>query len=617
MFCNEVSALGRRWTVRSVPDAASTDPVTLRDGTLVPDEVVAIARGRGVQDVRAYLEPTLRDFMPNPSVLANMDAAADRFAKALVEGERIAILGDYDVDGATSTSQLRRYQMMLGVENPLYHIPARLTEGYGPNIPAIEALFEKGARLLVIADSGTGAITQIARAREIGMDVIVLDHHEPLGDGSVPDGLVVNPKMPPNDGAYGYLCTAGLAFLFLVAVNRSLRVSGAFSRSGFGPEPKIQSLLGLAALGTVADVVALRNMNRALVACGLPLMASNPGLKALFELCKADRRAQAEVDNKTKNHKDIEYNAYACGFILGPCINAAGRISDTRLGTELLCTDDPEEAKRLAAMLFGLNRERQKMQEAMVSHAIRTVTDRGPDDSVLVLYDETWHPGIIGLGASKVKDQFDRSAVVIGAGGKGSGRSVVGFNIGKAFLEAVESGIIIKGGGHDAAGGLTIDPARIDEFRAFMNEQSKGTQRPMTKVDLVSEVGAITASAVWNFERLAPFGMGNANPQVAFVGGAVTSCSPLPIKQKDPDGPPPAPKHIKGGLVTARGSVEFIMFNAMGTPLGDAMLGAVGHYVDIVGEVSVNEFRSKMTIQIKPADAMIGGPVTFIESIAA
>jgi single-stranded-DNA-specific exonuclease len=606
VFCSDVSALDRRWRVRE--EAGQTviqrdpggAPVT-RSGAAVSEVVVQIAARRGASDVSAFLEPSLRDFMPDPSSLPGMDEAAARFSLAIERRETVAVLGDYDVDGATSTAILLRYLRHFGLK-PIFHIPRRLEEGYGPNVPAIESLASEGATLLLIVDSGTGkqAFPSVSRAKALGMDVIVIDHHEPNEDGTKPDCILVNPKMPEAGGSLAHLCTAGLAFLFLVGVNRRLRDTGAFADLGIA-QPYLQDLLGLVCLGTVADVVPLKTLNRAYVKLGLAFMTRNVGLAALMEVAA---RARKEDDDKRgrkqKQGSDGKGLAseYACGFVLGPCINAAGRIDDTRLGTLLLSTDDPAEAAELADRLYALNQERRRMQEEMVEACMLSVSDPGPDDAVIVLYDPSWHPGVVGLGASKVKDAFDRSAVIIGADGKGSGRSVKGFNIGKAFLRATEAGILKKGGGHAAAGGLTIDPARVDEFRAFMQEQSKGTVRPETNVDIAVPVGQMSVDTVQGFEALAPFGMGNQKPRVAFVGGVLDSVRIL------------SEKHVKARLVSGNGQVDLILFNCLGTPLGSKLIEAEGRYVDVLGAPQVNDYMGRVSVQVQPQDMMVGAPAT-------
>jgi single-stranded-DNA-specific exonuclease len=586
VFCNEISARNRRWEVRPAPE--TLPEVTLRNGEKVPREVVEIAVRRGVEDVAAFLEPSLRAFMPDPSTMTGMDDAVARFVQAIEQRERIAVFGDYDVDGATSTAVLIRYLRMVGVDDSIFYIPQRLTEGYGPNSPAMDKLHAQGTRLVVIVDSGTTAFEPIQRAVDLGMEVIVIDHHEPKETGELPPAHVVNPKRVEEDGSLAHLCTAGLALMFLVGVNRKLRNDGYFARTGVS-EPVLSDLLGIVALGTVADVVPLRTLNRAFVALGLRQMGKIAGIRALVEATGQD-----------------EFSARTCGFVFGPCINAGGRISDTMQGARLLITDDEDEAREIATRLFELNRERQQMQKEMVADCIRSVEESNSDDAVIVAFNQNWHPGVVGLGASKVKDHFDRSAVVIGQDGKGSGRSVDGFNIGKAFIKAVEAGLLKKGGGHAAAGGLTIDPALLPEFRAFMNEQAKGLERPPTKVDIALPVGGLTQRGVEAFELLAPFGMGNAKPRIAFTGGVLDEVRIL------------KGTHVKGRISSMDGSasIDFILFGGVGTPLGDALIGAEGRFVDIMGEAGLNTYGGVTKIQVRPDDAMIGAPAAVFAAAA-
>jgi len=600
VFCSDTSVCGRRWEVR--PDPGSPPTVTvdasghpvLRDGTHVPRELVTIAARRGAADVSLFLEPTIRAAAPDPSSLASMDAAAELFCRAVRERRRVAVFGDYDVDGATSTALVLRWLTQAGIGDSLFHIPHRLTEGYGPNIPAIENLRREGAELLVIVDSGTGAFGPIARAREIGLDVIVLDHHEPNEDGRLPDAVVVNPKLPANDGSLSYLCAAGLVFLFLAAVNRLLRREGFFGQAG-QPEPNLTDMLGMVALGTVADVVPLKGLNRAYVHTGLRYMDRIPGIVAL----------QAAINDGREESKQVGWTAHACGFSYGPCINAGGRISDTMQGTRLLISDGGPEAAAMAGRLVGLNTDRREMQKEMVDACMEKAAEPGPDDSVIVIYDPAWHPGVVGLCASKVKDHHDRSAVVIGTDGKGSGRSVEGFNIGKAFLQAAALGILKKGGGHSAAAGLAIDPARVDEFRAFMQEQSRGLVRPPSRIDLAVPVGGIPTAAVQDFEMLAPFGMGNPRPRVAVTGGVLDDVRVL------------KGKHVKARLVDGRAQVDLILFNGVGTMLGDVLRRSQGFHVDVLGEIGINEYGGRTRIQIKPTDAMVGAAATEMAEAAA
>jgi single-stranded-DNA-specific exonuclease len=593
LFCCDSSFSGRDWRLREHCHTPAKK-LTLRNGRVIPELILDIIARRGVDNAASYLEPGLKAFMPNPSILQGMDEASARFAKAIENRERIAIYGDYDVDGATSTAQILRYLKQVGIEDAVYYIPQRLSEGYGANTPAVEKLCLDGNKLLVFVDNGTGAFEPLARAAQLGAESIVIDHHEVAEDGSLPQCILVNPKRPGEDGTLAHLCTAGLVFMFLVAVNRYLRENGWFTRSGVA-EPRIFDLLGLVALGTVADVMKLRTLNRAYVTLGLPIMREIPGIDALMTIIDEERR---EREIKKKGHdrwfKSLDATAYACGFMIGPCINAAGRISDTMQGTRLLTTDDPEEAKVMARTLYDLNRERQQMQEAIVEGAINQIAESGTDSNVVIAYSPEWHPGVVGIAAAKVRERFDRSAVVIGADGKGSGRSADTFNMGLAFLQACEIGLIKKGGGHAAAGGLTVDPLRLDELREFMKEASKDVVRLPLDLDVVCRIGDLDLATVQTFDVMEPFGMGNAKPRMALVGAVLESVQIV------------GHGSLKGVLKDGTYVMDAMLFNALETPVGEAFQAAAGHRVDVMGEVRVGRYGGRDTLSITVDDFRVG-----------
>jgi single-stranded-DNA-specific exonuclease len=590
-FCGEKSVLNREWEVRR-PANSAHDNVITESAIQVPAVLSEILRGRGFPDAGSFLEPTLKSHMPDPYILQGMKEAVLRFGEALTGKEKIALYGDYDVDGATSTALVQRYLRLAGIQDSVIYIPQRLTEGYGPNAPAMDILRDGGASLVVILDSGTLAFGPIERARELGMSVIVIDHHEPLENGDLPDAIVVNPKRQGEDGSLAHLCTAGLAFLFLAGVGRHLRSLNFFAPPG-PPEPKLTELMGLVALGTVADMVSLHGLNRVFVRQGLPRLELIPGIRALLEVTSANSRAEALANGRKWKERPVD--ARTCGFSLGPCINAGGRISDTMLGAKLLTNEDPAEVAALAETLDCLNRERRKLQEGTVENCIASVSARNTDDKVIVAYDESWHPGVVGLAANRIKDEFDRSAVVIGTGGKGSGRGLRGFNIGLAFQRAHDAGLLIKGGGHAAAGGLTIDPLKMEEFRAFMNLQAQNFTPMPTEVDLAVPVGGLKVSAVEAFSMLEPFGQGNEPPVVVFTGGVLRRVQIL------------SDVYVKATLHGGDYSVK-VFFRGAGTKLGKAILAAEGRYVDLMGKVTVDTYGNAPSVQIEPRDAMIGPP---------
>lgn len=568
------SISGKTW---HVPTGRSAPPkVVLSDGTHVPPEVVFITLGRGIADVAGWLEPSVRSSMPDPHVLPRVREAAVRISDAVLADEKVALYGDYDVDGATSVAQMARWIGALTGKLPRIYIPDRIIEGYGPNAKSMDTLAAEGVRLLIIQDSGTTAFEPIARARELGMDVIVLDHHEPIADGSLPDALVVNPKLADSlELGLDYLCTAGLTMFVLVACNREMRERKGFDLKGV-PEPDLRQLWGLTALGTVADMVPLVKLNRAYVRTGLHYSDTNPGLHALMRA----------TDN-------FEPSPYSCGFIWGPCINAGGRLGDTSRGAILLSSDDDRLCDTLAGDLRDVNEERKKVQAEMMDsayEAIEAAGGTGSPDAVMVLANESWHPGVIGVAAGKIKERIDRSVVLIGSGGKGSARSVGNFNMGQAFHGAVKAGIISKGGGHAAAAGLTVDLARVDDLRAYLNEMSTGVVRMPLRADLVIDVDVLTVALVRAFSLMEPFGMGNPGPRILLKGGTVGK--PQVMKAR----------HLKFPLGNSRGRVQLMMWHGVDTDLGRTLTAAVGRPAEALGRLKINTYGGKENLQMEVDD---------------
>ena len=568
-----LSATGKQWKVSSW---IADETIVLEDGTPVPDEIVSIIKGRGVEDVSAWLKPDLEKFMPNPLLIPRLKEAAHRICEAVRSGEKVALYGDYDVDGATSVAQVSRWFCAAGAPKPRIYIPDRLTEGYGPNEKAMEKLKSEGIGLLIVQDSGTAALAPLSHAHSLGMDIVVIDHHEPREDGLLPPGIVVNPKL--EDTLHlnmTYLCTAGLTFLVLVACNRMMIDSGWFREKEL-PVPDIKRLLGLVALGTVADVVPLVKLNRAYVARGLLYASDNPGLNALMGV--TDRG---------------DLTAYNCGFVWGPCINAGGRLGDTSQGARLLSGDDEDECLALALSLRDMNEERKGVQSAIVDKVYETIENNGGTgrpDEVLVVHVPDAHPGVIGIAAGKVKERMDRSVVVIGQGGKGSARAVVGYNMGQYFLKAAEDGLLVKGGGHAAAAGLTIDTDKIEEFRLFLNSTSRGLVRPPLKVELERHIDDISISLVRKFGLLAPFGMGNPGVSVLLTGGHVSNVQ----RNKG--------RHIKCLLKGEKSTVTIMFWHGIGTELGDLILAADGRSADFVGKLKAGFYAGRDYVEMDPVD---------------
>jgi Single-stranded DNA-specific exonuclease len=583
-FCNTVSVRGREWAVRDRAVVTDT-PVGIHP------LAASIAASRGFE-LERYFSPSIKAEMPDPSRFKGMDEAVEKFCDAIQAGKNIAVYSDYDVDGATSAALVLRWIRAIGLD-AVYYIPDRMTEGYGLNSPAITKLKnEVGIEFIIFLDAGTTAHEPLATAQALGLESVVIDHHDPdemrrdtengnpeagylvpcPGEIGIPATLV-NPKRPDEDRAFDYLCTAGLAFLFLVGVNREMRQRGFFKDV---KEPDLKRWLGIVALGTIADVVPLVGLNRAYVALGLPRMADVPGLRAL------------NVANG-----EVGYTAYNCGFKFGPCINAAGRIGNTRTGTLLLATDDLKEADELAQLLVETNEERKAIERAAVEEAVERL-EEFKDDPVAVIGDENWHPGVVGLVASRVKDRLNRPAVIIGQDGKSSCRSVEGFDIGSAVIAAFKAGILVKGGGHTMAAGLTVTQDRIADLRAFLCERARGFVQPPVQIDVALKCGELTPAMVDAFGRMAPFDQkDNPEPMIAVYGGWVKSVKIL----KD--------RHVKLILAGEHGETEAMLWFGVGTPLGDALATTDDKFVDVYGTSQINVFGGKRRGVLSIVDAMI------------
>ncbi len=493
------SLSGRRWTWRTGDDRIALG-ITQRAG--IPEIVgrLLAARGIGIEGCGHFLDPTLRALLPDPSVLIDMDAAAERLADAVMRSETVGVFGDYDVDGACAGAVMAGFLRGLGC-TVYSHVPDRMIEGYGPNAPALRALAGRGASLIVCVDCGTAAAEALASVHGAA-DVIVLDHHK--AEGSPPAVLAtVNPNRLDDTSGLGMLCAAAVAFLAVVATARALRRRGFFAAR---PAPDLMGLLDLVALATVCDVMPLTGVNRALVCQGLKVMGrrERPGIAALLAVAQA---------------KPL-LTAMTCGFGLGPRINAAGRISDSGLGLRLLLCEDAEEAAGLAQRLDEVNRQRQEVEAGILDAAFEAAqaqADAG--HAALLVSGEAWHPGVVGIVAGRIKERFNRPACVAGiAGGtaKGSGRSIPGIDLGAAVIAARQAGILATGGGHAMAAGFSLEHGRLDAFRAFLNERLAHAAALPAAADLPVEatVGVLgaTIELASHIGRLAPFGAGNEEP---------------------------------------------------------------------------------------------------------
>lgn len=583
----EQSAGGRRWIDRLDP-AATRMAGAIAQQTGLSEILARIVAGRGVavEDAEKFMTPTIRDLMPDPSTLAGMDALADRLTAAIKARETIGLFGDYDVDGASAVALVTRYLAQFGIETPS-HIPDRIFEGYGPNDAAMQSLVDQGATLILTLDCGTASHGPIAHARALGVDVLVIDHH--LAPAELPDATaLVNPNRRDDISGLGALCATGVAFMVLVATNRLLR------QRGVELLPDLMALLDLVALATVCDVVPLTGLNRAFVLRGIDVMrtGTNVGLSSLA--------IAARVSGPL--------NPYHLGFVLGPRINAGGRIGDAGLGARLLSTGDEYEALALAQRLDELNAERQRIEVAAVEQAVATAEmeiGEGAGPAVLVTGSPDWHQGIVGLVAARLKERFSRPAFAfaLGAngGGTGSGRSIPRVDLGKAVVDAVNNGIIAKGGGHAMAAGVTLGPGQLGPFRQYLNDTladdvAEARSSDGCKIDAALTARGANAEFVHAIERAGPFGAGNPTPVFAFPAHQ--------IKFAEIVG---AGGHVRCTVNSGDGAnLKAIAFRAAATPLGEALLKARdGQRLHLAGTLNIDHWQGRETVQLRIIDAAL------------
>ncbi|UAL13009.1 single-stranded-DNA-specific exonuclease RecJ [Caulobacter segnis] len=579
----ERSLSGRAWRERPA-DMAVVRDIQQRHGLNEPLARALASRGVSLEQAEHYLRPTLKALFPDPSSFTDMDRAAEILIDALEQGRPTMVFADYDVDGATSAAQLVRWYRHMGVELPIY-IPDRLTEGYGPSPAAFRKIRDGGAELVVTLDCGAAAYDAIASAAEIGLEVVVIDHHLMRKDPPAA-AAVVNPNRPGCQSGQGVLAAAGVTFVLLAALNREARKRGLFTDER--PQPDPRQWLDLVALGEVCDVTQLVGFNRALTTLGLRTMGAwaNPGLKALFEVGKGSG----------------EPSVFHAGFILGPRINAGGRIGRSDLGAKLLSTDDPLEARALAEELDGLNTERKAVEAAVVEEAA-AMLERGnfnPDAPVIVVAGEDWHPGVIGIVAGRLRERYRKPVVVIGVDraanvGKGSGRSQPGVNLGKAIQAAFEAGLLMAGGGHAMAAGLSIRPDAIPEFRAFLEERLAGEMEAVgveaVEIDALVQPRAANRALLDDFQRLAPFGPGNPEPMFALAQVRPDRVSAL------------KGGHVRLDLVGPTGDrIKAISWRSAETPLGQRLL-AGGGALDVVGKLKPDDYMGRNGVQLEIEDA--------------
>lgn len=572
----------------------------LAQATGLPAPTAAILAARGYADGHAattFLNPNLKA-LPDPATLKAMPQAVERLAAAIRNRESIAIFGDYDVDGTCATAILTRYLRQLGVQ-PLLYIPDRLTEGYGPTPGAMEKLKDMGTQLLVTVDTGTTAHAALARAAELGLDVIVTDHHQPEGpNGSdLPPAIaILNPHRYDDTSALQGLCGSGIAFYLLMALNRHLRESGFFSSTR---EPNLVQLLDLVALATVADVMQLTGTNRVLVAKGLQQLATwqHRGLAALASVAGV---------------KD-DISATSLGFSLAPRLNAAGRIDSAQAALNLLLADDDTSAYPFAETLNTLNQQRQSMEKTILAQARQQAEEIFTDDTLaLVLHHADWHPGIVGIVAARIKEQFNRPTFVLGTDSnghlKGSGRSIHGLNLGAAVHASAAT--LLSGGGHAMAAGVTLEGHNLAAFRAQLNDalhqqlaaRTEDAHLPLShrlaprlKVDATTNPAGLTHTLCHAMQQLAPFGPGNPEPVLALQGARITFAKPVGTTQE----------HLKLRLSDATGqtNLDAVCFGAMTSPLGPLLANSNGRALTLAVTAKPRTFNGKPLMDIHVKDA--------------
>jgi single-stranded-DNA-specific exonuclease len=588
----ENSATGRAWRDR-LDDRGAARALAIAQHHALPELLGRILAGRDIETeaVEAFLDPTIKRSMPDPDVLTAMKEGADRIADAVTYSESVAIFGDYDVDGATSAALLARFLHQCGVE-PIIHIPDRLFEGYGPNVEAVRTLAERGATLLVCVDCGTTSLEPLTEAKALGLDVIVIDHHQ--ADEALPPALaVVNPNRRDDLSGLGHLAAVGLTFMTVVAVNRTLRRRGFWNP--VRPEPNLLAYLDDVALGTVADVVPLIGLNRAFVA------------KGLMALRRRERVGHVSLMDVARLSAPPE--AWHLGFLLGPRINAGGRIGRADLGVRLLLEADPIEAARLAAELDRLNRERRAIEQDTLAQAEAEadaalgIEEKG---AVVVTAAEGWHPGIVGLVAARLKEKFSRPAFAIalepGGIGTGSGRSIVGVDIGRAVRRAVTEGLLVKGGGHAMAAGVTLRKGALAQLRAFLEEMLGAEVERARRANGLLIDGAVSAAAadvdlVAMIARAGPFGSGNPEPIIALPAHTVTYAEEM------------GRAHVRVRLKSADGAaVNAVAFRAAGKKLGIALRNSRGQRIHAAGCFALDRWQGEERVQFKLTDIAPAGP---------
>ena len=582
-FENKKSLGGNVWKAVAV-DERKAELIAQRFSLpLIVSRIIA-ARGINIDDVQNFIEPKLQNLLPDPYCLKDMEKAASRIAEAIINNEKVAIIGDYDVDGATSSSVLRLFLENVGLE-PMIHIPER-EEGYGPSKLAFDKFNAQGAKLVITVDCGTTAFDIFAYAKSLGIEVITLDHHE--AEVKLPDiYALVNPKRLDEENDYPYLkymAAVGVVFVTIVAVNRELRKGGFFK---VRPEPNLMQWLDLVALGTVCDVVPLLGLNRAFVRQGLKIMSlrNNTGLKALI-----DKSGISEAPT-----------AFHLGYVLGPRINACGRVGEAALGNRLLCIKDEMQASMLADKLNDFNAQRKEIEAYVLLSAIEMLEGKPQEYPIAFVAGKDWHQGVIGIVAGKLKERYNVPAFVMSIEEdevKGSARSIAGVDLGALIISAKEKGLLTKGGGHTMAAGFSLEESKIEEFRTFVGEYVKAKLgeedvTPVIEVDGSMDLLGATTDLVSALELLEPYGANNSEPKIVLEHVRISKAGIV------------GAGHVRCFLNSNNGgSLKAMAFRIADTELGNVLLNSQGASFDVVGVLRRDNWQGRNSVQFIIDDAI-------------
>ena len=572
---NSFSLSGKNWILKKYNQE---DLFFIKENFLLDEITSKLLSIRKVkkEDINSFLNPSIRNFLPNPYVLIDMEKSTLRAFEAIKNNEKIGIFGDYDVDGATSTALLGNYFSQLNLDYEIY-IPDRKKEGYGPSIESFKELISKKVKVIFTVDCGTLSFNAINYAKKNNIDVIVLDHHQ--SEIKLPNAYsIVNPNRFDDQSNLNYLCAAGVSFMFLVSLNRELRSKNWFKKNNI-QEPNLMNYLDLVSLGTVCDVVPLTGLNRAIVKQGLKIIKSkkNLGLKTLLDICKIESSP----------------SIYHLGYMLGPRINAGGRVGKCSHGANLLLNKDPKNSFKLASELDQYNKERQILEKDLLKKVLIKTKDYS-NDPVLILSGADWHEGIIGIVAARLKDKFNKPTIIIslnGELGKASARSIIGFDIGSVIIAATQEKILLKGGGHKMAGGFSIKTENIEKFKEFVFRKFKNINVDLTKEKPLF-FDSIIASSALNLDfynkvaLLSPFGSGNPEPKFIIED------------LKTMNGKIVGEKHIKSVLIGKDGSsIKTIAFNAVENDLSAYLLKKNNKTFNIAGKLSLNEWKGQSNVE--------------------